>query len=71
MVIKYFIDLIFPVHELVVEIDENGPVGRSELKKKKRKTGFEIIRINPEKENFDIDNEISEIQVLIPIQIKS
>ena len=31
----------------------------------KEKTGFKIIRINRDKENFDIDNEIGKIQVFI------
>ena len=31
----------------------------------KKETGFKIIRINPDKENFDIDDEISEIQDFI------
>ena len=42
---------------------------KSEEKKRekiiKEETGFEIIRINPEKENFDIDDEIGKIQVFI------
>ena len=65
---KYFIDLVFPVHKLGIEIDENGHIDRSEIKEQKRskimkeETGFEIIRINPDKENFDIFDEISKIQ---------
>ena len=38
------------------------------LKKKKEakeKNGFEIIRINPNKENFDIFDEIGKIQTFI------
>ena len=31
----------------------------------KKETGSKIIRINPGKENFDIDDEISEIQDFI------
>ena len=62
----YFIDLAFPVHKLVREIDENGHIDRSKIEEPKReqtikeKTGFHIIRIN-----FDIDDEISEIQDFI------
>ena len=54
-----------------IEIDENGHLGRSENKEQKReqiikdKTGFHIIRINPDKENLDIDDEIGEIQYFI------
>ena len=60
---KYFIDLFFPVHKLGIEIDENGHLDRSEIKEQKReqtikKSGINIIRINPDKENFDIDDEI-------------
>ena len=67
---KYFIDLFFPVHKLGIEIDENGHLDRSEIKEQKReqtikKAGINIIRINPDKENFDIDDEIGEIQDFI------
>ena len=31
----------------------------------KKETGFHIIRINPDKEGFDIDDEISEIHNFI------
>ena len=31
----------------------------------KEETGFETIRINPDKENFDIFDEIGKIQVFI------
>ena len=54
-----------------IEIDENGHLGRCENKEQKReqtikeKTGFHIIRINPDKENFRIDDEIGEIQDFI------
>ena len=57
---KYFIDLVFPVHKLEIEIDENGHIDRSETEEQERsktikeETGFEIIRINPDRENFDI-----------------
>ena len=50
---KYFTDLVFPVHKLGIEIDENGHIDRSKVEEQKRQktikeTGFEIIRINPE-----------------------
>ena len=54
-VTKYFIDLVFPVHKLGIEIDENGHTDRCKIEEQKRKeiikeeTGFEIIRINPDK----------------------
>ena len=67
---KYFIDLVFPVHKLGIEIDENGHMDRSEIKEQKRnkiikKAGFEIIRINPAKENFDIFDEIGKKNLFI------
>ena len=67
---KYFIDLFFPVHNLGIEIDENGNTNRSETKEKEREkttkiAGITLIRINPDKEGFDIDDEISEIQDFI------
>ena len=67
---KYFIDLFFPVHKLGIEIDESGQLGRSEIKELKRKQTIKkfeinIIRINFDQENFDIDDEIGEIQGFI------
>ena len=67
---KYFIDFFFPVHKLRIEIDENGHLDRSEIKEQKReqtikKSGINIIRINSDTENFDIDDEIDEIQDFI------
>ena len=68
---KYFINLVFPVHKLGIEIDEFGHINRSEAEEKRRQklikeqTGFEIIRINPDKENFDISDEIGQIQSFI------
>ena len=46
---KYFIDLVFPVHKLGIEIDESGHTERSKIEEQKRQkilkkeTGFEII----------------------------
>ena len=68
---KYFIDLVFPAHKLGIEIDENGHIDRSETDEQKRskiikaETGFEITRINPDRENFDIFDEIGKIQRFI------
>ena len=58
-----FIDIFFAVYE-------NGHLDRSETKEQKReqtikKARINIIRINPDKENIDIDNEIGEIQDFI------
>ena len=68
---NYFIGLVFPVHKVEIEIDENGNLERCKTKEQKREKtmkkeiGFKIIMINPDKENFDIDDEISEIQDFI------
>ena len=66
---KCFTDLFFPVHKLVIEIHENGHLDMSEIKEQKseqtKKARINIIRINPDKENFDIDDEIGEIQYFI------
>ena len=35
---NYFIDLVFPVHELAIEIDENGHIDRSEIEEPKKRT---------------------------------
>ena len=65
---KYFIDLIFPVHKLGIRIDENSHMDRCDIKERerqeiiKKETGIKIIRINPDKENFDIFDEIGKIQ---------
>ena len=45
-------------------------IDRSEIKEQKReqtikKAGINIIRVNPDKENFDIDDEIGEMQDFI------
>ena len=68
---KYFIYLVFPVHKLGIEIGENRHLQRSIIKERereqviKKETGFYIIRINSDKERFDTDDEISEIQNFI------
>ena len=67
---KYFIDLSFPEHKLGIEIDENGHTDRSEIKEQEREEAIKnavilLIRINPDKEGFDIFDEISEIQDFI------
>ena len=67
---KYFIDLFFPVHNLGIEIDRNGHTDGSETKEQERKeiikeAGITLIRINPDKEGFDIEEAISEIQDFI------
>ena len=70
---KYFIDFVFLVHKLGIEIDENGHTGRCKIKEQKRQetikeeTGFEIIRINADKENFDMFDD----KFLFLIQIKN
>ena len=67
---KYFIDLHFPEHKLRIEIDENCHLDRSDIKEEKREAtikrfGITLIRINPDKEAFDIFIKIGEIQDFI------
>ena len=67
---KYFIDLYFPEHKLGIEIDENAHLDRSKIKEQKREKtktnlGITLIRINPEKEGFDIFIKIDEIKNFI------
>ena len=67
---KYFIDLYFPEHKLGIEIDKNGHFNRLKIKEQKREEpiknlGTALIRINPDKEGFDIFIKIGEIQSFI------
>ena len=56
------------MHKLGLEVDENCNMDRSEAEEKERQkaiekeTGFAIIRINSDKENFDIFVETDKIQ---------
>ena len=56
---KYFIDLYFPEHKLRIEVDANGDLDRLKVKEQEREEtiknlGITLIRINPDKEGFDI-----------------
>ena len=67
---KHFIDLYFSDHKLGIEIDENGHLDRSEVKEQEREEimknlGITLIRINTDKEGFNIFDETSEIQNFI------
>ena len=59
------------MHKLGIEIDENGHLERSKIKEQEREqtikeeTRFHIIRINPDKKDFGIDDKIGEIQDFI------
>ena len=74
---KYFIDLVFPVQKLEIEMDENGHMDRSETEEQKRskiikeKTGFEIIRINPDKETLIFLIKLVKYRSSFLIQIKN
>ena len=74
---KYFIDLVFPVHKLGIEIYENGHTDRPKAVEKKRskiikeETGFEIIRINPDKENLISLMKLVKYKYLFLAQIKN
>ena len=58
---EYKNDLYFPVHNLVVEIDEKNHIDRNKIKeeeiKRKKYLNCEFIKINPDKEDYDEDNE--------------
>ena len=67
---KYFIDLFFLDHKLWIEIDENGHLDRYDIKKQEREETIKnksitLIRINPDKEGFNIFIKIDEIQDFI------
>ena len=65
---KYFIDLYFPEHKSAgIEIDENGDTDRFKIKEQEiiKKLGIILIRINSDKEGFDIFIIIGEIQDFI------
>ena len=58
------------MHNVGIEIDENGHTDRSEIKEKEREeiiknAGITLIRITLDREGFNIDGEISEIQDFI------
>ena len=64
---KYFIDFYFPEHKLGIEIDEDGHTDRLKVKEQEREEtiknlGITLIRINPDKEGFDIFDETSKTQ---------
>ena len=67
---KYFIDLYFLEHKLEIEVDENGHLDRLNFQEITREETIKnlditLIEINPDKEGFDIFDEISEIQSFI------
>ena len=61
----YRIDLYFCYYEVVVEIDDEGNCDRNidhDIKRQKaaeQKCGCEFIRIDPDKENFDVFKAIN------------
>ena len=64
--LPYDVDLCFTIHELMVEINEDGYVYYDEKKhqikqKLMENLGFTFVRINPDIENFDLDVEIARI----------
>ena len=66
-VLRYRIDLYFHDYKLAIEIDKNGHSDRNINYKIKRQNvieqeiGCKFIRIDPEKEGFDIFRAINEI----------
>ena len=65
--LSYRIDLYFHDYKLKIEIDENGHSDRNvnhEIKRQKaieQKLGYKFLRIDPDKEEFDIVRAINEI----------
>ena len=68
-VLNYRIDAYLPKHKLAIEIDELGHVDR--INDQERQLAIEkeldckFIRINPDKERFNVFNEIGIIQIFI------
>ena len=66
-VLGYKIELFFHDYKLAIEVDKNGHSDRNidyEIKRQKtieQEFGCELIRIDPDKEYFNIFNAISEI----------
>ena len=66
-VLSYSIDLYFHVYKLAIEIDENERSDRNigyELKRQKtieQEFDCKLIRIDPDKEDFDIFRVINEV----------
>ena len=67
-VLEYKIDAWFPKYKLAIEIDELGHFDRNNEKEKtrenkiKQKLPCEFVRINPDKENFNIHVELAKIK---------
>ena len=68
---SFRIDIYFTEYCLAVEIDEKGHTDRDLVLEEKRQKALEkklnckFIRINTSKENFDVDYEVSRIQLFI------
>ena len=66
-ILSYKIDLYFPEHKLAIEVDEKGHKERKKYDEEERENAIKehldckFIRINPDKENFDMDIEIGKI----------
>ena len=75
-VLDYKIDLYFHDYRLAIEVDEKGHEDRNidyEIQRQKalaKELGCEFIRINPDKENFNIFKAINEIHRHIKESIK-
>ena len=75
-VVGYRIDLYFHDYRLAIEVDEKGHKDRNindEIQRQKaleKELGCEFIRINPDKENFNIFKAINEIHRQIKESIK-
>ena len=64
---SYKIDLYFPEYKLAIEVDENGHIDRCPIYEQERQKylkkylGCKFIRFNPDENNFNIGNVISQI----------
>ena len=76
-VLGYRIDLYFHDYKLAIKVDEKCHEDRNidhEIKRQKaieKEIGCEFIRINPDEEDFNIFNAISEIHRYIKNQLKN
>ena len=62
---KYFIDLFFPEHKLGISHLDRSEIKEQEREERIKNVGITLIRINPDKEGFDMFIKISEIQNFI------
>lgn len=67
---KYRVDMYFVEYKLVIECDENNHVDRNTTDELERQTyiitqGNQIVRFNPNAQNFDLSNVLNAIYKVI------